>query len=181
MPDVKKVEISFDYYANVRFAWQLFFNRFSIEDAPVGKLVCFASVYEGKAPEILPVVIGKDALVQLRSSVETYLPQLAGAPDAPSDTEKLPNETKRMSSMFVNHIRLARSGNTAELMFYTVPLSFIADEIRGTRKAKSQMSAIPVAILHSSLSVHYRFLNRLLNDVPTEKQWEDEITEEVES
>jgi len=165
-PKPKTLELSFNYSADLAFRWQMFFNRFTVERVESGRIVSFAFAYEGRASEIVPVMISDEGLIQLRHSAEKYLSNFAGAASAPSETEKLPAEARRFSPLFSNHVRLSRSGKNAEVIFYTVPLSFIADEIAGRRKPKSDMSLIPVAILHSSDSVHYRLLNRLLDDIP---------------
>lgn len=166
MPSPKKIELSFNYGAHLKFAWQMFFNRFTVEPDGKGKVVSFASVYEGQAKEIVPIRFSREALIQCRMSVEQYLPGLSGTEEAPSDTGKLPAGVKRFSNLFCNHIRLSHSGECAEVALYIIPMSLIADEILGRRKPKGDMPVVPVAMLHSDMSVHYRFINQLLDGIP---------------
>src|SRR5258708_4354856 len=129
MAEFKKIELSFNYGANLSFRWQMFFNRFAIEQVANGKMVSFASVYEGQAAEIVPVLISKEGLFQLRESVEKYLSGFSGAGEAGQETEKLPAGARRFSALFSNHVRASRSGETAELVFYTMPLALLVDEM----------------------------------------------------
>jgi|GEM_PF-3714284 len=171
MAGMKKLELSLNYStpsAPMQFAWQMHFNRFAIEPEGTGKIVSFASVYDGQAKEIVPIYFSRIALIQCRQSVETYLPTIANVGDAPADTEKLPSGVKRFSNLFSNQIRFSRSAEIGEIALYTIPLSFLADEIHGRRKPKGDMPIVAVALLHSDVKVHCRLINRLLEGVPSE-------------
>ena len=165
MAQQKDISIEVNVAQATNFRWQMFFNRFRVEESPSGRLVSFASVYDGQAAEVVSVLLSIDGLTQLRRGAESYLPTLVGVGDAPEDTERLPAGSRRFSSLFSNHVRASRTGAVAEIGFYTIPISAIADEVQGRRR-KGDISVVPVALLHSSTEVHYRLLNRLFENLP---------------
>jgi hypothetical protein len=166
MPSPIKVELTLDYAgASPPFRWQMCFNRFTIDILPNGKLVDFAYVDGDQARDIVRIFISKEGLLHLKDSVAQYLPRLSGTQDPGPDVEDIPHAVRRFSPLFSNHVRMAHSGGTAEIAFYMITLSQIADEIRGQRKKGAPMPVLPVALLHSAISVHYRFICRVLDNV----------------
>lgn len=167
--DARKVELKINYETDLQFRWHMCFNRFKVEKAANGKTVDFAYVVDGAEPrELVKVFISDEGLRQLADSVKTYLPTLSGVKDPGEEVERLGVPERRFSPLFTNNIRLARSGETAEIACYMIMLSLLADELGGRRKKDSQMPVVPVALLHSTVPIHYRFICRLLDGVKIE-------------
>ena len=165
MPPTHKLDLNVDYSTNLQFRWQMRFNRFAIENTVGGRTALLSFVAGDATQEIVPVFITDEGLMQLKTSVKEYLPGFSDTEDPGPEVEKLPIGVRRFSPLFSNHVRLARSGENAEISFYTLMLTFIADEVRGIRKKNSPMPLVPVALVHSSLPVHFRLLCRLLDGV----------------
>lgn len=160
----QKVDLKLDHAANLDFKWQMYFNRFSIEEVPEGKIASFAyqKSINSSASEIVPVFIPHEGLKQLKESSTKYLPAFVGTEDPGEKVEALP-DARRFSPMFGNHIRLSRSGQSAEIAIFSIMLTILVDRLNGKGKTRDTFPLIPVALLHSSIPVHYRFICKLLD------------------
>jgi hypothetical protein len=162
----KTIDLKANYEADLQFRWHMCFNRFKVEKADNGKIVNFAYVVERVDPrELVRVFISNEGLLHMLKSVKEYLPTLSGVGDPGEAVEDFGTPERRFSPLFTNHIRLARSGDTAEIACYMVMLSFLADEVAGRRKKDSSMPVMPVALLHSTVPIHYRFICSVLDGV----------------
>jgi hypothetical protein len=162
----KTIDLKPNYEADLQFRWHMCFNRFKVEKLDNGKIVNFAYVVDHADPrELVRVFISNEGLFQMRKSVESYLPSLSGVGDPGEKIEEFGVPERRFSPLFTNHIRLARSGDTAEIACYMAMLTFLADEIVGRRKKGSSMPLVPVALLHSTVPIHYRFICSVLDGV----------------
>jgi hypothetical protein len=172
MPELKEIKLNLDPSANLNFRWQMCFNRFSIETIATGKIVNFAyvSIVEKKevCAEVVPVFISDEGLEQLKRTSHDYISGFADVEDPGPEIEQIPSAGRRFSPLFSNHLRLSRSGGTAEIVLSTLMLTFLADEARGSRKPGTVFPMVPVALLHSSIPVHYRFVCQLLDTIEPE-------------
>ena len=125
MPPPGQINLKIEYEQYLDFRWQMYFDRFSVEQVPNGKIISFSYASQGTTPEIVPVFVSDQGLHQLLGSATEYLPGFTGVADPGPAIEELPNPSKRFSPLFSNHIRLARSGDTAEIAFYAILLNFI--------------------------------------------------------
>jgi hypothetical protein len=165
VPPPNRLDLKIDFPGAQQFRWQMYFNRFVVEEVKGGRQVSFA-FFDGKlTPEIVPIFISHEGLLQLRASAEPYLPGFTGIEDPGDETEELPVGARRFSPLFSNHVRLARSGGSAEIVFCTIMLTHIADVMNDLRKVGDKIPLVPVALLHSSVPVHYRFLLRVLEGI----------------
>jgi hypothetical protein len=179
MPMTKEIKLQLDPSGNLNFRWQMCFNRFVIETVETGKIVNFAYasiVNKAEAcAEIVPIFISNEGLSQLKKTAKKYLSAFASVEDPGPEIENIPT-ARRFSPLFSNHVRMSRSGGTAEVVFSTIMLTFIADEAQGTRKP-GPFPLVPVALLHSTIPVHYRLICQLLDDV-NDADGDEEIANE---
>ena len=136
------------------------FNHFWIEAIGESRIIRFAYVQQGVAPHIVPVYISQEGLKSLRESAKTYIANFVDVP--PYKSIEMP-VAKQFSPLFANIVRLAHSGDAAELCFYTVTLSDIAQVAMGVAKASDKTAAIPTALMHSGLLIHQQVVIELLS------------------
>lgn len=160
-----RVELKLDHGADVQFRWHMFFNRFSVEPLDDGKLVSFS--YQKTANsvgETIPIFIPREGLLQLKESSKDYLPGFAGIEDPGEAVELLP-EGKRFSPMFGNHVRLSRSGKSAEIAIFTIMLCLMIDKMKNAGKKRDELPLVPVGLFHSTIPIHFRLICKLLEGI----------------
>ena len=162
----QKVELKLNHTANLDFRWQMYFNRFKVEPTEGGKLVSFAyqKTANSLAAEIVSIFIPIEGLLKLREGSKDYLPGFAGTEDPGEEVELLP-DVRRFSPMYGNHVRLSRSGKSAEVAIFTMLLSELVDRLRDTKQKSSDFPLIPVGLFHSNFPIHYRLMCKLLEGV----------------
>jgi hypothetical protein len=161
-----KVELKPDHGADLHFRWQMYFNRFKVEEMDGGKMVSFAYQKDlnSNAAEIVPIFIPIEGLVQLKEGAASYLPGFAGTEDPGESVEVMP-QARCFSPLFGNHVRLSRSGKTAEIVIFTMLLTLIIDKMKNVGKKRDEFPIAPVALFHSSIPIHYRLICKLLDGI----------------
>lgn len=143
---------------DLHFKWQMFFNAYWVEELEFGVVARFAYLNQGTAAEIVCVFVSSDGLRNLQKTTEKYITHFANV--TPYEPPTMP-AVRQFSPLFANHIRAAYSGNCAEISFHTVPMTSIASTARGDMKA-ADVSTVPVALLHSSYTLHQQLVMDLL-------------------
>ena len=141
------------------FKWQMVFNTFWVERLTNGVMVKTAYLVQGAPAEVLSVLVATEGIQHLKESATNYLRDFAEI--EPVSVQPLPMG-KYFSPMFSNHVRLARSGDSGEIAFFTVPLHDIANAARGNISRGASVRAVQVALLHSDVAVHYRLVLELI-------------------
>ncbi|MGH8019856.1 MAG: hypothetical protein ACREIA_16575 [Opitutaceae bacterium] len=148
------------------FRWQMYFNTFEITRVKSGCFVSFAYIHQGSetytAAEIVPVFFSYEGMLTLRDSTREYLSSMAAEP---LTRIPLPPGVRRFSPLFANYARLARSGESAEVGLFTIPLHTIAAANKGQIRETDVVHAVPVALLHSDLRLHMNLVVSILDSI----------------
>lgn len=162
-PPSKSVGLRVNYGAP-NFRWQMVFNSFSVERLSNGTLLRVAYVVNSAAAEVVPILVCEEGLKQFSDSAVTYVQDL-GEP-VPFAGPHIPSTARVFSPLFSNHIRIARSGSSAEFAFYTIPLKEIAQAAKGNLPANAQVDCVQVALLHSGVTLHQQVVLALIASLP---------------
>lgn len=138
-------------YGVPNFRWQMVFNAFTIEKVSNGTLLRVAYVAQNTAAEIVPILICTEGLQQLLESSRSYIKDFGSVEPYPAIA--LP-QARQFSPLFSNNVRLSHSGSSAEIAFYTVPLSEIAQAAKGKIPVDAAVNCVQVALLHSDITIH---------------------------
>lgn len=159
-PDTKNVSLKVAY-GEPAFKWQMVFNTFDVETIESGRIVRFAFTTNGYAAEVVRVFVSNEGLEQLWKSAQDYIKRFGQV--EPTKPPVIP-PSREFSPLFSNHVRLATSGGSAEIAFYTVLLQDIANVATGVLPQDTLVNCAPIALLHSGVHVHRLLVMELLKD-----------------
>ena len=113
-----------------------------------GALVRLAWFGRNGGGDIHSFAFSSEGLRQLLSASGDYVKEFTAAPKAVAE---LP-DGRLLPPTYINFVQLSRSGEWAEMGFYVIQLSDIANVARGQKKGK--IKPIGIALAHSAGDMH---------------------------
>lgn len=165
MADPKSHQVTFNLVGdNYPHAW--FFNRFRIDQLGDSYLVTLSlTTQNGGNPAVNGFVLGKPDLSNNRPRIEQYLKNVGEVNDEGGHELTFASPPSRVYP--VNHINLARVGDSAEIGLYRFSINSLVERLPSTKaKALSKGEPIqcyPVVMFRSDLPIQIALLKELLS------------------